>query len=284
MSFFMSSRRILTTALAVASSLLVVLPAGASNITGFLPQAGEGSFAVSYADESYDEFWRGEEKRPTPPALGEISTTSFSLWMNWGLTDRLALVADIAHVDAQADGTSGMSDDGLQDASILLVSRLARFGHGSVEHSWVGAVGLRTPIESYVANAPVARGDDTTDGLARLVYLLRAGRFYWSQQVGFDFRGGDAPDGFPIYSEVGYDFGRFTGIGFYSLYLADGGTDIGDPGFTFPSNQEEYERIGAKLIVDLNGPWSVFAGGFTTLDGRNVGNADGLFFGAIVNF
>ena len=137
---------------------------------------------------------------------------------------------------------------------------------------------------SYEANAPVARGDDTTDGLLRLVYLLRSGRFYWSQQVGLDIRGGDAPDGFPIYTEVGYSFGRVTGIGFYSLYLADGGTDIGDPGFTFPSNQEEYERLGAKLAVDTPSPWSLFAGAFTTLDGRNVGNTDGLFFGAIVHF
>jgi len=204
--------------------------------------------------------------------------------MNWGFSDRLALVADLAHVDAQAGGTSGMEDGGLQDASLLLLRRLAGTERAGVSHELVGALGLRTSLASYEANAPVARGDDTTDGLLRLVYLLRSGPFYWSQQVGFDLRSDDAPDGFPIYTEVGYGLGRFTAIGFYSLYLADGGTDIGESGFTFPSNQEEYERVGAKLLADIDSRWAVFAGGFTTLDGRNVGNADGLFFGAIFHF
>ena len=70
-----------------------------------------------------------------------------------------------------------------------------------------------------------------------------------------------------------------------ALVSADGSVaEGGDPGFTFPSNQEEYERLGAKLVVDTSSPWSLFAGAFTTLDGRNVGNTDGLFFGAIVHF
>ena len=148
----------------------------------------------------------------------------------------------------------------------------------------VGTVGLRTPLASCEADAPAARGDDTTDGLLRLVYLLRSASFYGSQQVGFDLRSDDAPDGFPIYTEIGYYFRRFTVIGFYSRYLADGGTDIGDPGFAFPSNQEEYERLGAKLSADIDDRWAVFAGSFTTLAGQNAGNADGLFFGAIFDF
>ena len=33
--------------------------------------------------------------------------------------------------------------------------------------------------------------------------------------------------------------------------MADGGTDIGDPGFTFPSNKDETERVGAKVFARL---------------------------------
>ena len=270
-----------------ATVLLTALgtPTFATDLTGFLPEAGTGNLALSYTDESYDEFWRGTEKRPTPPPLGEISTASTSLWFNWGLTERLALMVDAAHVDVDSTGTGGLVDSGLQNLTAFLAYRLwSGSGSGDTRHSLVGAIGARTPLESYVADAPVARGDETTDGMLRLVYLLQHGKFYWSQQLGYDLRSDDAPDGLPIYTEIGYSTGRLTWIGWHSLYLADSGTDIGDPGFTFPSNQEETQRLGAKLVLRFNDHWSIFGGGFDTLDGRNSGDASGWSFGLIHHF
>jgi hypothetical protein len=269
-------------------AVLLDLPAQASDLTGFLPTAGHGTVAFSYTSESYDHFWVGTTK-VQEPALGEISTDSASLWLSWGLSDRLALIADVAHVDAEADGPAALSDSGLQDASVILAGRLWSRRHGNVEHSLVGGIGVRTALESYEANSPVARGDETTDGLLRIVYLLRSGRFYWSQQLGFDVRSDDAPNGIPLYTEVGWSTDRLTWIATYSRLIADGGTDIGDPGFTFPSNREEYSRLGAKLIGHLgthpgDSRWSLFAGGFVTLDGRNVGDASGFSAGVIRTF
>lgn len=266
------------------SVVLSALPGQASDLTGFLPEEGTGNLALSYTDESYDEFWRGTEKVPTPGVLGEISTTSTSLWFNWGLTNRLALIVDAAHVDVDSDGTAGMADSGPQNLTAFLAYRLWSGESGATRHSLVGAVGARTPLESYVANAPVARGDETTDGLLRLVYLLQHGRFYWSQQLGYDLRSDDAPDGLPIYTEVGFSAGRLTWIGWHSLYFADGGTDIGEAGFTFPSNQEEYQRLGAKVVCRFTDSWSGFAGAFDTLDGRNSGVASGGSVGLIHHF
>lgn len=265
-------------------AVLCPLSAGASDLTGFLPEKGHGTVALGFTDESYDEFWRGSQKVSTPGILGEIQTRSTSLWMNWGLTDRLALVVDAAHVDVDSDGTGGMTDSGLQNLTAFLAFRLWESGSGSANHSLVGAVGARTPLESYEANAPVARGDDTTDALLRLVYLLRSGSFYWSQQVGYDLRSDDAPDGIPLYTEVGYTTGRATWIGWYSRHVADSGTDIGQPGFTFPSNEENLERLGAKAVVDFGGGWGAFGGYFTTLDGRNTGNASGFSIGGLRRF
>ncbi len=258
-------------------------PAGASNLTGFLPQAGTGVVASSYTDESYDEFWLGET-RVSEPALGEITTRSAALWLSWGLTDRWSLVFDLASVDTEAGGPVGLTDSGLQDVSALLATHLWSHGRGHREHSLVAAAGIRTPLDSYEANAPVARGDETTDGLLRLVYLLRIGGFYWSQQLGYDLRGGDAPDCWPVFTEIGYGTGRFTWIASYTRMLAEDGTDIGDPGFTFPSNREELERVGAKVVVELDSRWSAFGGAFTTLSGRNSGDADGFSLGIIRRF
>jgi len=264
---------------------LVSAPLAAADLTGFLPAKGHGTVAVGYTNESYDEFFRGTEKVPLPGPLGEISTTSYSFWMNYGLTDRLALIVNAAYVEAEADGPSGLSDSGPQDLAVLLAMRLWESTSGSgTSHSLVGAIGGSTPTESYTADSPVARGDKSTDALLRLVYLLHKGSFYWSQQVGYDLRSDDPPNGIPLYTELGLSTGHWTWIVWYSQYLAQSGTDIGDPGFTFPSNQEDLQRLGAKAVVTFPNGWGGVVGAFTTLDGRNTGYATGLSVGLLRQF
>lgn len=260
--------------------LAVAWPAAAYELNGFMPAAGEGAVALSFTAESYDEFWRGET-RVSNPGVGEVETRSLTLWGRYGLTDRMALVANLPWVDAEGDGLGGFEDSGISDLVALLKVRLADFPGG---HSLTGAAGLRTDVGDYEANAPVSLGDGTTDGLFRLVYQFQRGAFYVSQQAGFDLRGGDAPDGFPLHTEVGYRVGPTTFNAFYTRYVADGGTDIGDPGFTFPSNQEEYQRLGGRAYVRLGGTYGVAAGAFTTLDGRNTGDATGVSLGVVANF
>lgn len=264
---------------------LASAPLAATDLTGFLPAKGHGTIAVGYTNESYDEFFRGTEKVSTPGFLGEVTTTSFSYWMNYGFTDRLALIVNAAYVDADSDGTAGMSDSGPQNLAVLLAMRLWESTSGSgTSHSLVGAIGGSTPLESYTADAPVARGDNSTDALLRLVYLLHKGSFYWSQEVGYDFRSDEAPDSIPLYTELGLSTGHWTWIVWYSQYMAQSGTDIGQPGFTFPSNKENLQRLGAKAVVTFPNGWGGFGGVFSTLDGRNTGYASGLSVGLLRSF
>ncbi|REJ79743.1 MAG: hypothetical protein DWQ36_16810 [Acidobacteria bacterium] len=260
-------------------------PASASDMTGFLAEKGSGTLALGHTIESYDRFWVGETK-VYEPALDEIETASTALYLRYGLTDSWSLIVGAAHVDAEASGPANLEDSGFQDLSVLLARRLwSGSSSGGARHDLVGAFGVRTPTESYEANSPVARGDETTDVLLRFVYLLRKGRLYWSQQVGFDLRSEDAPDGIPLYTEIGYSFGsRVTAIASISQHFADGGTDIGDPGFTFPSNREESLRAGLKAVVRLERGWGLFGGVFDTLDGRNTGDATGVSAGVIFDF
>lgn len=277
-------RAVLPAAWAVlAAALLLPASTAAMNLNGFLPARGEGAVAISYTAESYDEFWVGETK-VQEPALGEVETTSLSLWTRWGLTDRLALVANLPYVEVSTDGFAGFEDDGLADLEALLLFRALERSSGAVRHRLVAGAGVRTPASDYEGNAPVSLGDDTTDVLLRLVYQLERGGFYLSQQVGFDSRSDDAPDGFPLYTEVGYTVGSITFSGSYSRLFADGGTDIGEPGFTFPSNQEEYERVGAKLFGRFTDRIGGSLSAFTTLDGRNTGETTGASAGLVLSF
>jgi hypothetical protein len=251
----------------------------ALDLNGFMPARGEGTIALSYTSESYDEFWVGKTK-VSDPGVGEVETDSIAAWFRYGLTDRVALIVNVPYVDATSDGLGGFEDSGLQDLTALVAFRALESGN----HRLVAAGGARTPISDYEANLPVDLGDGTTDVLLRLVYQFQNGGFYASQQVGYDLRGDDAPDGFPLYTEVGYSWPRVTVNGFYLTYSADGGTDIGDPGFTFPSNKDETERLGAKVFVRLNESFGAQVAAFQTLDGRNSGDASGVSAGFTFGF
>jgi len=255
----------------------------ALDLNGFMPARGEGTVALSFTSEGYDEFWRGET-RVSNPGLGEVDIHSLTLWGRYGVTDRFALVVNLPYIDAEGDGTAHFRDSGISDLTALGKLRLVDTGGGGPRHTLTGAAGVRTDIGDYEADAPVSLGDGTTDALFRLVYQFERNGLYFSQQVGYDLRGDDAPDGYPLYTELGYSVGRITVNAFYLRYLADDGTDIGDPGFTFPSNREEIERAGAKAYVRLTDGVGLAVSAFTTLDGRNTGDADGVSVGGVFGF
>ena len=263
--------------------LLAPAAAGALDINGFFPAAGSGAVALSATSESYDEFWVGTTK-VSDPGVGEVEIRSLTLWLTWGLSDRLALIVNLPHVDADSDGLGGFGDSGLQDLTLLAKYQFAASETSGGRHRFLGAAGVRTPASSYEGNLPVDLGDATTDALLRFVYQFERGGFYFSQQVGYDVRGDDAPDGFPLATELGYTHRRVTYTALVSLYSADGGTDIGDPGFTFPSNRDEYLRVGAKVYGRFTERLGGTLGAFTTLDGRNSGDLSGAFGGVVWSF
>jgi hypothetical protein len=265
--------------LAALIGLALAGPVAATNLNGFMPEQGHGDLAISYTTESYDEFWVGDVE-VSDPGVGEVEIDSITAWFQWGFTDDLALVVDAAYVDASSDGLGGFADSGLQDGSVLLKYRFLASG----PHSLVGGLGVRTALSDYEANLPVDLGDNTTDVLFRLVYQAQAGNVYFSQQVGFDLRSDDAPDGFPLYTELGYTFGQATVTLFYYRLIADGGTDIGDPGFTFPSNQDETSRLGLKIYARVTDRFGFAVSGFDTLDGRNSGDTTGFSGTLVVRF
>jgi hypothetical protein len=264
--------------------LAAATPAAALDLNGFMPEAGHGDVALSFATEGYDEFWVGETK-VSDPGVGEVETTSITLWAQFGFTDNFALVANLPYVDTDSDGLGGFEDSGLQDVAALAKFRFAQIESSSgLRHSFIAAAGGSTPASDYEANLPVDLGDGTTDFQARFVYQLESEGFYFSQQVGYDVRGDDAPDGFPLLTELGYTFGRVTINAAFYNYIADGGTDIGDPGFTFPSNQDETQRLGAKIFARFSDAFGAAAGYFTTLDGRNSGNASGFSLSGVFRY
>ncbi|HVS15555.1 MAG TPA: hypothetical protein VMV46_16645 [Thermoanaerobaculia bacterium] len=263
--------------------LLGVAAAAAQDLDGFAPEPGHGDVAFSLNFDSYDRFWVGTQK-VFEPALGTVDTFSASLWWRHGLTDRLTVIATVPYVDVDSDGAANLSDSGVQDLSAFLQYRAWSRSIGRARHSISVAAGVRTPVNNYQADSPISVGDETTDALLRAVWLVQIDRWYVSTQTGWDVRGDDAPDGLPLAVTVGRSFGRLTPSLTWYRYWADGGTDIGDPGFTFPSNKDEFERFAAKVYARVTDRFGVAVGGFTTLDGRNSGDTDGYSVGVVWSY
>ncbi|MCI0567200.1 MAG: hypothetical protein L0Z52_03295 [Acidobacteria bacterium] len=263
---------------------LAVLASGvslAADLNGFLREKGKGDVALSYTSESYDTFWAGTTEVDVPNG-GDVDTESLSLWFAYGLSDRWTLTGDIPYVDAESDGFD-MEQSALQDLTLLGEYRIATVGTKS-RNDFIGVAGFRTHASNYDPNLPVDVGDGTTDALFRFVYQLTLRYFYFAQQIGFDWRNEDAPNGFPLYTETGYLGRRLTWTVNYWMLKAHGGTDIGNPGFTFPSNQEEYQRIGSKIYVRLTKQFGLAGVYYTTIDGRNTGNSSGFSAGIDFSF
>lgn len=272
--------RLAAAVLALAFVLALPLGLSAQDLNGFFPAPGQGHVALGYTMESWNRYWRGTRETSTPSFLGKADVQTTTLWMRYGVSRRVALVAELPVVDVRNDGTTPFDQQSVQDLSVLAQVRLAEGGRRTRQRL-VGGFGIRAALGGYDPNLPLDVGDGSNDALFRLVYQVEHGRFYFSQQVGFDLRSTDAPNQFPLYTETGFRAGRITWIASYSDLRAFSGTDIGDTGFTFPSNRQETRQIGARLYARITGAIGVTVGGFTTVGGRNTADTSGGYIGLV---
>jgi hypothetical protein len=257
------------------------VPAMASDLNGYIQEKGHGNLAVSFTSQHYDEFWAGTTK-VSDPGVGKVTTNSTSLWLDYGVTNRLTVIANLPYIDATSDGAAGFGQGALQDLTLLGKYRFATSG-SKIRSDFVGAIGIRTIASNYeIQNSVVDIGDGTADWLARFIYQINWRRYYVSQMIGYDRRGGIAPDGVPLYTEIGGAWGPVTVSGSYGRQTARGGTDIGAG--PFPGNKEEYGRAGAKVYVKVAKQLGLSAMYFTTLSGRNSGDATGYSGGINYKF
>lgn len=269
------------------SAVLLTAGARAEDMNGFVQQAGHGDVALSYTTEHYDHFWFGPTrlKVPGPPSSADVNTDSLSVWVAYGITDDLTLVANLPWIRSDGTTSFGLKEEDFQDFSVYGKYRFLSLGSGDIRNDFVAAAGVRTNVTDYENNvSPVNIGDGTTDGLFSVIYQFNWRGLYASQQVSYAVRGADAPNNLAWYTEAGYTCHRVTFTGWYSVQDSRGGTDIGDPGFTFPSNRKDYQRIGAKLYGRVSDTLGFFGGYFWTLDGRNVGDASGWSAGLNISF
>ena len=259
-----------------------------------------------YSHESWDEYWEGPLKRSNGN-IGTLTTQSVSWMGNYGVTDRLNVIAMAPYVwtDASQGTLRGMS--GFQDVTVAAKYKLldtAFTGKGRLRTILVASAA--TPTTDYVPDfqpMAIGLGANRYQGRLTMDFRAKAGWFItgtsaytWRDNVTLDrpsyYTNGELffgdqvemPDVFEFTVSAGYKKGSLHIPINYSQQHMQGGGDIRRQDMPFISNRMNYSQIDA--LVEYYLPplpnLSLRASAAYTLDGRNVGQsttiAAGFFY------
>lgn len=280
-------------------ALLPPAARGQGLVDGFFRGAGRADVTVSATSERADEFFSGADKTDVPPFYQELTRTTVSLYVAYGLTDNLDVNLNVPYIFASGDG-EGPADqlppqdlNAVQDGGLALKWRPVQAAVGPGALSLVAAGGLAVPLSDYENGAVpdasserpvlVAIGDRTTTATGALLvqYQFVSGLFTYLQG-GYSFKGDtgddlDVPNAALVKGKVGYGTARYYGDVWIAGQFSTSGTDIGEG--PFPTNQVDYTRLGITGSVAVLPSLSANARLFTVIDGRNANDANGVSVG-----
>ena len=264
--------------------------------------------AVLYSNDRWESYWEGPLKRVNGN-IGRITTQSVTGMLDYGVTDRLNVIATLPYVWTEASqgvlhGVRGWQDLTVAAKFNLLETEFTRSGSLRT----IVAVAAGTPIGDYTPDFyPLSLGSASRRLSGRLTLSFRAKRgwfldgtsaYTWRDNVTLDrasyytddqlfFSDQVAmPDVFDYTLSAGY---RRPGLHIpiaFSQQITRGGGDIRRQDTPFVSNRMNYSKVDALVMYDL--PMvknlAVRAAGSYIVRGRNVGQATTVTAGLMYTF
>ena len=269
--------------LILLSFAAAALPALAQT-SAYTPAPGQLVVSPAYAYQNFEDFWMGRNDASLKP--DDVTQHTGVIAFDFGITDRLAADVQVGYSRTESKAFGGSnSDDGMTDSLIGLRYKL--IDETKVNCRWSPTFTLRVGaiIEgTYDAGLPFSAGD----GGSGFETSLQFGKSIGSTglalygDIGYRNRNQTVPD--DIFGSLGlsYTFAQaITLSGGYRHIQSLSGTDIGAPGFTFPSLREINQLAEVSLsYTDKGGRTYALFGAFS-LDGRNSG--DKTIFGATIS-
>jgi hypothetical protein len=257
-----------------------------------------------YTHDQWENYWEGELKRDNGN-IGKITTQSVMWVGNYGITDKINVIAMLPYVITEASqGTlSGM--EGIQDLSIGVKYNFFKKEFESSAFRAFGVFNFSTPLSDYTPDfLPLSIGMASTNLMYRLTthYKLEQGWFVnvsggytWRSNVTLDrpsYFAGDQlyltdevkmPNVFDLFVSIGYHKGPIQAELEFIQQNTLGGDDIRRQDMPFVSNQMNYTK-GAALVMYYPPQvknLALRASAAYTLTGRNVGQSTTLMAGAL---
>jgi hypothetical protein len=293
--------------------LLLIATCGTSGLgqtmqDGIMLVRGTLCAGVLYTHDSWDSYWEGRLQRVNDN-IGTLTTQSVSTMANYGITDRINVLADVPFVWTNASkgvlhGQSGFQDLGLG----VKVNALRRQIKQAGTLRAIVVLSTSLPMTDYTPDfLPLSIGlhSKTLTGRGTVNYLGRRG-LYVNAGAAYTFRGNVTldrayyytnnqlylsnevamPNVFDYSTSVGYYHRDLKIVGNFAQQLTRGGGDIRRQDMPFVSNRMNYSAVGFEVqypiphLRDLQ-YWVAYRNIF---DGRNVGQANTITTGVMYTF
>lgn len=279
---------------------LISIKAGAqTDIDAIMMEKNAFCIGPMYAHSSWKNYWEGTLKRDNVN-LGKVSTTMSSVMGNYGITNKLNVLFGVPYVKTKASAGQLKGLKGIQDISlwVKLKAYTKKMGQGRLSLFAIGGYSL--PASNYTADfLPMSIGLESKNLSLRAMADYQRGAWFATLSGTYVRRSNieidrtayyttemhysnevKMPDAASFNFRAGYrDKGAYAELVLDNWTTLDG-FDITRNNMPFPSNRMNATRIGLNLKYPMrfHPPLSLVANGFTTIAGRNMGQATG--FGA----
>jgi hypothetical protein len=289
--------------------LLVILTTGAvkaqTDIDGLLMQKGFFCVGPTAGKSGWKKYWEGTNKRDNAN-LGTVSTTAAMLMGNYGVTNKLNVLFGLPYIKTKASAGQLAGQKGLQDLSLFVkwVAKEKHIGKGHLKGIVIG--GYSTPTSDYTADLlPLSIGLKSKTAMLRLMADYETGNWFATISGTYNFRNNVSldrdtyfttemhytnevkmPDATYFNLRAGYRSSTWIIEAIADKWTTIDGFDITKNNMPFISNKMNATKLGMHIKYDtdfING-LSFVADGFTTIAGRNVGQASGFSGGIFYIF
>jgi hypothetical protein len=290
--------------------ILFILPLGllsvsAQNFTdGLMMPKGDLCTGFLYNHDQWKNYWEGTLKRDNHN-IGMITTQNI-MWMgNYGVSDKINIIAMLPYVKTKASEGVLAGDEGIQDLTIGAKYIFFKKTIGSGEFNSFVLGSYSVPLTNYTPDflpLSIGMGAQQLSGRITLNYKMEQGwyanatsAYTWRSNVTLDrysyytdgqlFYGNEVemPNVIDFSFSAGYHKNSLNIFLSYTQQNTLGGGDIRRQDMPFVSNQMNFSKVDATIMYYVPKPKGLAIRSFIgqTISGRNVGQST-YFMGGLL--
>jgi hypothetical protein len=283
--------------------VIPMLTSAQTEMDGIMMNKNQFCNGPVYEHSSWDHYWEGTFKRDNKN-MGTVTTQMLMFMSNYGITDKLNIMANASYVWTKASAGTLHGMKGVQDLSVFLKWKPFTKSFGKNKISLIGIGGFSTPLTNYAIDfLPMSIGLGSTNLTARGMIDFKHNRFTITGSAAYIWRSNVKLDRDSYYdtqlhlsNEIKMPNASYCQLrtGYRGKYLIAealltnwttlGGFDITKNNMPFPSNKMNATMVGGYIKYTLKQltNLSVLGGANYTVKGRNMGQATsynaGIFY------
>lgn len=260
---------------------------------------------AEYMHSQWKNYWEGTLKRDNEN-IGTFTSQMVMFMTNYGITDKLNIMAGLSYVSNHVSGGTLHKMAGLQDVSVAVKWKPIAAKWGKSKASLYAVGGISTPTSNYVVDfLPLAIGFGSTNATGRTIVDYQRGKIFATASAAYILRSNtkidrtayytdhmiysnkvDMPDAANYMLSAGFRGKYLVAEAMVGNFTTLGGFDIHRNDMPFPSNRMNMTNVGAhvKYTIPSYTHIELTADGSYTVKGRNVGQATNLAVGAYYIF